>query len=417
MALPLEGVRILDLTWLNAGAKGTRHLSTYGAELIHLEWKGKLDVLRWATPFHAVPGDENNHAKSPNRAASFNTNHVGKWGVSLNMRHPKGKDIFRRLVEKADVVVDNFTASTLADWGFGWEVLQSIKPDIIYLQAPGFGRIGAYADYRSYGPTAAAIGGLTWQAGLADRPPSGFGFSYMDVVGPYFIAMGVMAALRQRNRTGKGVYVDASQVGPSFLLTGSSIPEWSATGRRYVRTGNRSPYIKAAPHGAYRCAADEEKWIAIACYDEAQWKALVTVMGNPAWASEARFATLDARLQNQDVLDANVGAWTLGKDRYALMAALQQVGVAAGVCQDVSDRYDRDPQLRHRNYFVRVRHSEVPPYDVESLPGVFSETPPSPLGTTGWGCHTYGEHNEQVLGRLLGLTRDDIEALAREDVI
>src|SRR4051812_33140625 len=113
MPLPLQGVRILDFTWLNAGAKGTRHLATYGAEVIHLEWKGRLDQLRWATPFHPAPGDPDNKANSPNRAASFNTNHVGKWGVSLNMRHPKGKDIFRRLVATADVVVDNFTASTL----------------------------------------------------------------------------------------------------------------------------------------------------------------------------------------------------------------------------------------------------------------------------------------------------------------
>ena len=223
--LPLAGVRVLDFTWVNAGAKGTRHLGLYGADLIHLEWQGKLDPVRFNPPYHSVPGEEPSaentgaggyevlKVASVNRASSFNNNNVGKWGASLNMRHPKGKELFRGLLKTADVICDNYTATTLDRWGFGWEELQRIKPDIIYVQQPGFGRKGPYADYRSYGPTAAAMAGLTWQAGLPDRYPSGYGFSMMDVCAPYFLAIAVMAALRQRNRTGKGVYVDSSQVG------------------------------------------------------------------------------------------------------------------------------------------------------------------------------------------------------------
>ena len=426
MTFPLNGVRVLDFTWLNAGAKGTRHLALYGADVIHIEWKGRLDLLRHNPPYHEVPGDASmpkaapgyDHLKvsSVNRAASFNNNHVGKWGISLNLRHPKGKAIFRDLVKTADVVADNFTASTLDGWGFGPEALEQIKPDIIYVQAPGFGRLGPYSDYRSYGPTAAAISGLTWQGGLPDRYPCGYGFSYMDVCGPYFLAMAVLSALRQRNRTGRGVYVDSSQCGPAFLLTGPALLEWSANGDGYVRNGNRSTYVAAAPHNAYRCKGKDD-WVVITCFTDEHWRGLVNEMGNPAWTARAEFATVEGRFERQDELDPLVEAWTSGQDRYDVMRRLQAAGVPAAVCQNTADRYERDPQLRHRGYFSRVPHSEVPPYDTEGHPGLFSDTQPSPLGRSGRGSAMYGEDNARIYGELLGLSTADVEALRAEDVI
>ena len=242
---------------------------------------------------------------------------------------PKGKEIFKRLLQTADIVVENYSATTMESWGFGWETMRSIRPDIVYIQAPGFGRKGPYGTYRTYGPTAAAIGGLTYQVGLPDRYPCGYGVSFMDGVGPYFIASAAMGALRQRDRTGRGVYVDLSQVGPAVLLTGTSIPEWSANGTAYVRTGNRSPYIPAAPHGVYACEGDE-KWIAIACSTEEHWQALVGVMGDPDWAKRPEFSTLEERCAHQDELDALAESWTRGQERYDLMARLQSVGVPAG---------------------------------------------------------------------------------------
>ena len=426
MPLPLTGVRILDFTWLNAGAKGTRHLSLYGADTIHIEWKGKLDLLRFNAPFHAVPGEESApdavagyavlKVNSVNRAASYNNNHVGKWGVSLNLHHPKGKELFRRLVTTADAVVDNFTASTLERWGFGWDELKKIKPDIVYVQAPGFGKQGPYRDFRSYGPTAAAISGLTWMGGLPDRYPCGYGFSYMDVLGPYFLAMAVMAALRQRNRTGQGVYVDSSQVGPAFLLTGTAILDWSANGQRYQRNGNRSTYVMAAPHGAYRCRGDDQ-WIAIACSTDEHWQGLVQTMGRPQWTRESPFDTLEGRYERQDELDPRIEAWTREQERYGLMERLQAAGVPAGVCQDTRDRYENDPQLQHRSYFVEVPHSEVPAYDVEGHPGRFSESQPMPLGRSGRGSACYAEDNDVIYGDLLGLGKSELDSLREEGVI
>lgn len=428
MTLPLEGVRILDFTWLNAGAKGTRHLAAYGAEVIRMEWMGRIDFMRFNPPLHPPPGEDiapdpvalgyyhSPTAESPNRAAGWNNTNSGKRGISLNMHHPKGKELFRRMLTSADVVADNFTATTLAGWGFGYEAMRAIKPGIIYLQAPGFGYLGPYRDYRTYGPTAAAISGLTDMAGLPDRIPVGYGFSYMDVVAPYYLAMAVMAALRRRNRTGEGAWIDGAQVGASFLQTGTAILDWSANRRPYQRTGNRSPWIAAAPHGAYRCQGDDA-WIALACFDEPSWQRLVGLMGSPGWAHEPRFATLAARVEHQDALDQLVEAWTRPRERYGLMAELQAAGIPAGVCQDAADRVNNDPQLAHRGYIVEVPHSELGHYRVEGAVGRFSETQPTPMGVVGRGAPCYGEDNYLIYEKLLGLSREEVDALTAEKVL
>ena len=291
-----------------------------------------------------------------------------------------------------------------------------VKPDIVYVQAPGFGFQGPYRDYRSYGPTAAAISGLTFMSGLPDRYPVGYGFSYMDVCGPYFVAMATMMALRQRDRTKKGVWVDSSQAGPAFLLTGTSIMDWSANDRSYERSGNRSAYEPAAPHGAYRCQGDD-MWIAIACRDDAEWDGLVAEMGGPEWTASPQFATLTDRYENQDDLDAHIEAWTQKQERYDLMERLQARGVPAGVCQNTRDRYEIDPQLAHNGYFVNVPHSEVPSYDVEGHAGRFSETPPSPFGQTGHGAKCYAEDTESFYADVLGMSQERIARLQAEDVI
>jgi len=410
-------VRILDFTWLGAGAKSTRHLAAYGAEVIRIEWKGKMDFLRNARPYHFVADeDAATAAASPNRSASFNNLNPRKLGISLNLRHPRGKELFRRLLPKADVVLDNYTADTLKDWGFGYDAMDAIRPGIIYVQSPGFGFRGPYRDYRSYGPTAAAVAGITHMAGLPDRYPCGWGFSYMDVVTPWNIAIAVLACLRYRARTGKGQWIDLSQAGPGFLLTGTALLDYAVNGREYVRTGNRSPYLPAAPHGAYPCAG-EDAWIAIACFGDADWRRMVEALGNPDWAEQPRFGTLEGRLANQDALDVCLGETTRGWDRYALMKKLQRAGVAAGVCQTPADRFDTDPQHQARGEYRMVSHAELGEYAIEEVPSRWSRTQPHTGGPEGRGAPGYGEHNASVYGDLLGLSADDLTALRAEDVI
>src|SRR5439155_10704794 len=253
------------------------------------------------------------------------------------------------------------------------------RPDIIYVQASGFGATGPYRDYRSFGPVAAAISGLTYMSGLPDRWPVGWGYSYLDVMSPWFVVAAILMSLCHRGRTGRGQHVDMSQSGPGFLLTGTALLDHQANGRAYRRTGNASPHLPAAPHNVYRCRPGDngvEEWIALACFAEAEWRGLVAAMGDPTWAGEARFATLADRLRNVEALDQHIGAWTLGWERYALMDHLQRAGVPAGVCQTPADRVDRDPQLAHRGFYVELEHSEVGRHRVENAPGKMSVTPP-----------------------------------------
>lgn len=414
---PLEGVRILDFTWLGAGAKSTRHLTAYGAEVIRIEWKEKLDFLRRARPYHFVADEDASlAADSPNRSASFNNLNPGKLGISLNLRHAKGKELFRRLLPKADVVLDNYTADTLKDWGFGFEAMNEIRPGIIYVQSPGFGFRGRYRDYRSYGPTAAAVAGITYMAGLPDRYPCGWGFSYMDVVTPWNIAIAVLASLRHRARTGKGQWIDLSQSGPGFLLTGTALLDYAVNGREYVRAGNRSPDLPAAPHGAYPCAGEDD-WIAITCFNDQDWRHLVEAIGSPHWTSQPEFASIEGRIANQDALDACLGETTQGCDRYALMEKLQRAGVAAGVCQTPADRFDIDPQHQARGEYRTVSHAELGEYTVEDVPSRWSGTQPHTGGPEQRGAPCYGEHNARVYGELLGLSDAEIGAFQAEGVI
>ncbi len=425
MTKPLEGIRILDFTWLNAGAKGTRHLANMGAEIIRLEWKDKLDFTRVGFPFHRREDEERlsqsrvfdrSLVPSVNRAAGFNDVNAGKLGASINMRHPKGKDLFRRLLPIADVVADNYTANTLVNWGFSWEQMAEHKPDIIYVQAPGFGFTGPYRDYRSYGPIAAGVSGLQYMAGMADKPPVGYGFSYLDVGGPWYICMAVLSALHFRSKTGRGQHIDLSQVGPGMLMTGTAILDFTANGRHYARSGNRGPYTSSAPHGAYRCQG-EDRWVAIAVSTDEEWDAFCGVLDQPAWTKDPRFVTRLGRLDNQDDLDHHVEAWTIDRDPYEVMHALQKAGVPAGVCQNVENRVESDEQLGHWGYVETVEHSEYGPYRVEGIVGHWSETQPRSGSVHGWGAPCYGEHNDYVFKDVLGISDAEMEALVEENVI
>ncbi len=401
---PLAGVRIADLTWLLAGAGGPRMLAAMGAEVIRCEWRANLDFLRSLGQ------------PSVNLGPNFNDINPGKYGVSLNLKHPEGIDLFKRLVAVSDVVMENFSAGTMERLGLGWEALRAINPKVIYIQASGWGATGPYKEFQSYGPTAQAVSGVTSQSGLPGREPAGWGFSYLDHHGGYWVAMATAMALFQRNRTGKGAYVDMAQAASGIFLTGTAVLDYSANGRSYRATGNRSPYLAAAPHGAYPCAGID-RWIAIAVTSEDEWRAVVEVMGSPTWAQAEEFTTMGRRIENQDALDANVAAWTRDRDRYQVMAALQARGVPAGVVQNGEDKVETDPQLRHRGFLVDLPHSEMGTNRVQNVAFNFSAMPVSVGEPNGRGAPCYGEDNRAVYGGILGLSDAEIAGLEQRGAI
>ena len=427
---PLEGVRVADLTWLLAGAGGPRLLASLGAEIIRIEWKDRLDFLRYMPPFAPSKGERaekagalemtglsKDSAKSVNRAGFFNDVNAGKRGISLNMGHRKGRELFKRLVGISDVVVEAFTAETMRKWGLGYEELKAIKNDIIYIQQPGWGYKGPYVKFVSYGPIAQAASGLTEQSGLpAPYPPAGWGFSYMDWSGAYYCAISMLCAIYYKKRTGKGQYIDCSQVEPGIYMTGTAVLDSLINGRSWERTGNRSPYKAAAPHGAYRCRG-ADRWIAIAVTNDDEWKALVREIGTPAWSQEEKFASLTARLLHQDELDQLVGQWTNDLEPFALQARLQKAGVPAGVCQTAQDRVERDPQLQHLKWLIPLRHSEIGEWPVKDVPFHFTKGVVNQGGPTERAAPCYGEDSDYVYDELLKLTKQEKADLVKEGVI
>ncbi len=347
----------------------------------------------------------------------FNNKNSGKRGLSLNIRHPRGLEIAKSLVRVSDVVAEGFSPGVLERLGLGYDVLRSIRPDIIYIQQSGMGSHGTYGRLRTVGPIAAAFAGTAEMSGLPEPAmPVGWGYSYLDWMGAYSYALAILGALHHRERTGEGQWIDASQCEAGLFLAGPAILDWSANGRVWTRLGNRSPYKPAAPHGAYRCAG-EDRWIAIACFTDEEFAQLARAANHPEWTRDARFDTLAARLAHQDDLDAVVGAWTIGQDARACMNALQSAGVPAGVCQTAEDRCDHDPQLAHLQWLTEVTGTKIGTWPVAELPMKLSATPAHVGGPINRGAPGYGEDNAHILTTLLGYSASDVERLAEEGVI
>jgi crotonobetainyl-CoA:carnitine CoA-transferase CaiB-like acyl-CoA transferase len=423
----LEGIRVIDLTWILVGAGATRLLASMGAEVIRIEPTDprRLDLARYVPPFiHDTPGRpddpygmEFSLQERIDRAGYYFNNNTGKRGVRLNMNSPQGKELFARLVAIGDVVTENFSAHMMERWGFGYDRLRAIKPDIIYVQMSGMGHTGPDQDYVSYGPTAQAISGLSQQSGLPEPyPPAGWGYSYLDHSGAYYGAMAVLCALHYRNRTGQGQYVDMAQASVGLVLTGTAILDAVVNHRQTVRTGNRSPHRPAAPHGVYPCQG-EDRWCAIAVFSEQEWRALCAAMQHPAWTGKPEYATLESRVQHQEALEADLATWTSQYTAEEVMQRLQQHGVRAGVVQTAEDKVRHDPQLQARGYYVPVAHSRFGRLPVEGVPMRFSETGMHPGGPTQRGAPRWGEDNDYVYGQLLGLSEAERADYAAKGII
>jgi crotonobetainyl-CoA:carnitine CoA-transferase CaiB-like acyl-CoA transferase len=420
---PLHGIRILDFTWFLASAGGTRFLAAFGAESIKVELKSHPDTRMAAmAPVGGraardratgpLPG-----VTDPDMGGQFNNKNPGKRGISLNVRHPKGLEIARRLVAMSDIVAEGFSPGVLDGWGLGYEAMRAIKPDIIYVQQSGMGAQGTYGRFRTVGPVANSFSGLSEMSGLPEPAmPAGWGYSYLDWMGAYSFALAMLTALFHRERTGEGQWVDASQAEVGLLISGTTILDWSANGRIWSRYGNRSPFKPAAPHGAYP-SAGVDRWLAIACFTDAEWRALTEVAGHPEWASDARFKDLAGRLRHPDALDALVSGWTRSRDGYEAMLALQRAGVPAGVCQTAGDRCDRDPQLAALEWLTEVTGTRIGRWPIAEVPVKMSESPAYIGGRLDRGAPCYGEDNAYVYGELLGMSATEITTLADEGVI
>ena len=269
-ALSLQGIKIFDFSWFLASAGGTRFLTALGAECIKVEWKDSPDTRMAAMA--PIGGRAAREAATgplpgvtdPSMGGQFNNKNAGKRGLSLNVRHPEGLQIARRLIAMSDVVAEGFSPGVLDRWGLGYDELRRIKPDIIYAQQSGMGTAGRYGRLRAVGPVAAALSGVSEMSGLPEPGHAGgWGYSYLDWIGAYSFATAMLAALYHRDRTGRGSgsTPPSNRVGHLHQRRGD--PQWSANDREWRRYGNRSPYKPLSPHGAYRCHGKDS--VAITC--------------------------------------------------------------------------------------------------------------------------------------------------------
>jgi benzylsuccinate CoA-transferase BbsF subunit len=412
----LENIRVVDFSWVRAGPWATRWLGAFGAEIIKIEWP---ENERGRLPSTTTP---QNLEVNLNTSGNFNDTNVNKKSLSLNVRSRKGLEIIKRLVAVSDVVIENFSSRVLRNWGLGYDELCRIKPDIVYVSMSGYGHTGRHHRYTTFGPVAQAVAGLTHLSGLPDRPPAGWGWSYMDDTGGIYGAMCALTGLYHRNMTGRGQHIDLSQMVASVPLNGPALLDFTVNGRGSRRAGyppgNRAhwpgtPLVNnyrgpsVAPHNAYRThPGGYNDWCVIVCHSDAEWQRLVQVMGNPTWAVAAKFATLTGRLQHQEELDARIEAWAMTLEKYELTERCQASGVRALPVQSAEDRVEHDPQLRFRGMYVAIDHPALGRRKVQNAPFKLSETPaanhlPSPL---------IGQHNREIVEDLLGYSHDELRA-------
>ncbi len=388
--MALDGVRVLDFCRLGFGSQATLIMGCLGADVIRVESTVRPDPIRVMPPFVPEPGEQGegfggatlanaNKARSLNRGGIFyKYNTGGKRSIAVDARHPRGLEVLERLVAQSDVVTESFAAGTLARWGLGYERLHELKPDIIYVSMCGYGHTGPDRDFVTMGPTAQALTGSTHLVGLPGREPAGWSFSYLDHVGGYLGAVGILAALAHRRRTGEGQHVDVSQLEPGTALDGALLLDRAVNGRSARRpdfpTGNRRD---GGPQGAYRSAPESaegrdepvgDKWVVISCRDQGEWERFARTAGHPEWLTDPRFVTLGDRRAHADELDELVESWTSTRDRYEVMHQLQAVEVPAGAVQDAADRLERDPQLAAREHFIRLVNDEVGELPLEGVP-------------------------------------------------
>jgi crotonobetainyl-CoA:carnitine CoA-transferase CaiB-like acyl-CoA transferase len=423
----LGGVRVVDLGWILASAGGGRFLAALGAEVIKVEHSSKIDMQRIGGGF--VPEGlraERDAATEPvpskptsglNRTGGFMENNTGKRAISLNLKSERGREILKKLIAEADVLVEGYSPGTMERMGLGYDVLRALNPRLVYVQQSGMGQVGVYGRLKSFGPTAQAMSGLSEMSGLPEpAPPAGIGYSYLDWFGAYQIALAMTAGLFRQKTTGRGCWIDSSQVEAGIYLSGTAVLDHSVNGRSWSRYGNRSPYKVAAPHGIYRVRG-VDRWIAIAAFDQADWIQVIRVLGAHELADDERFATLPLRMANADLLDAAINGETQKWDGVELMTALQSAGVAAGICESTEDRCEWDPQLRHLQWLVEFQQTEIGSWRAKTPPTRFSHTPPYQGGLPDRHGPNYGEDNDYVYREILRMSSEEIDDLVRDGVI
>ena len=393
---PLEGLKVLDMTWVFAGPLCTRLLSDFGATVVKVESSTHIDAARAGLGLRRTPGLEN--------SVAFLTFNAGKNGITLDPNTPEGRQAVLDLAQWADVLVESYSPKAMRGWGLGYEELRAANPRLIVLSTCLMGQSGPLAMMAGYGNMAAAVSGFYDLTGWPDRSPAGPFLAYTDGVAPRYIAAALLRALYERRETGQGQYIDLSQAEAAMHFLAPALLDQEVNGHTWSRMGNAD--LQLAPHGAFP-AAGEDQWLAIACQDDAAWPRLCAAAGLSDLARRMELTTAAGRREHAGPIETRLAAWTALRPAEESVALLQAAGVAAYTVQNSAEAW-ADPQLQARGHFAAVPHSIHGTVVVEAPRIRLSRTP----GRVERAGPTIGEHNAFVLQSLLGYSDDAVATLA-----
>ena len=397
MSPALSDIRVLEMGVLLAGPFCGQLLADHGAEVIKIEQPGIGDPMR-----------EWGREKSGGKSLWWPVVARNKKSITLNLRESRGQDLVKELVAKSDVLIENFRPGTLERWGLGYDELAAINPRLILVRVTGFGQTGPYSSQPGYGAIGEAMGGLRYIVGDPSSAPSRVGISIGDTLAATFACVGTLAALHARESTGRGQIVDSAIYEAVLGVMESLIPEYALTDYTRERTGAILPNV--APSNVYPTA--DGQMVLIAANQDTVFGRLSEAMGNQELAADERYATHTARGQNQAELDDLIAGWTATLDSEDLFTRLNDHGVPTGRIYRAKEMLT-DPHFEARDAIVRLAHPELGEFPMQNVVPKLSDTP----GEVRWVGPTLGEHNDEVLGGLLGIDGSDQEQLAADGIV
>lgn len=396
--LPLEGIRVANFGWVWAGPVCGQTLSMLGAEVYKIESNSRIDLTRAL--------DLTGTGVAPAWYAP-------QGSITINLKEPRGKELAKELVAQSDIVIENFGPGVINKMGLGYDVLKEVKEDIIFLSLPTAGNHGPMKDVRTYGVSLASICGFDSITGYEEDggQPQVFEQAITDPYNGILGAYAAVVALMHKKKTGRGQFIDYSQQQAVSQWMGPAVMDFFMNGVNQKPMGNRTPNTTAAPHSVFRTKG-EDQWISIVCQTEDEWQGLKKAMGNPAWADGAAFSTFEKRAKAWKEIEAKLGEWTIGFDKYELSHKLQDCGVAAAPATDIFDLM-KDPHFNERQLFKEFEHK--PQNVMAPVYGNYvkmSETEqfhgPAPA---------LGESNDHVFKGVLGYSEEDYQKLQDDQII
>lgn len=397
MAKALDDIRVLDLTHVYNGPYATLMLASLGAEVIKVEPPRRGETAR---KIYKIPGTEESYP-----FIMLNSN---KKGITLNLKATRGKELFKELAKRADVVAENFAVGVMNHLGLGYEVLKALNSRLIYAAGTGYGRNGPYSSYPAFDPVIQAMVGIMSATGFPDGPPVKAGPPVTDILGGIHLCAGILAALHQRGRTGEGTLVETSLYEAAL---GPMITQMASYMTRGIqgRFGNTAPGRAFSPYNCYQ-AKDGHVLLLVA--DEVKWRSFCHILGREDLLTDPRFATNAARIQHFDEMDVIVGDWVARHSKQEVMERLSGADITCGIVQEVPEVL-ADPHLRARGTLREIDHPVAGTVTVLASPlRIGGQTPavdsPSP---------TLGQHNDYVYGELLGLSAAELAELKEQGVI